>query len=54
MVRNLFGCLVAVLVLTGCTSLQQRLDKFLGVKEGDTAQELAWEGMDEIDMDPDA
>lgn len=44
--RNFFGCLVAVLVLTGCTWLQQRLDKFLGMEEGDTAQELAWDGMD--------
>ena len=44
--RNFFGCLVAVLVLTGCTWLQQRLDKFLGVEEGDTAQELAWDAMD--------
>jgi len=44
--RNFFGCLVAVLVLTGCTSLQQRLDKFLGVEESNTAQELAWDGMD--------
>ena len=46
MVRNLFGCLIAVLVLAGCSSLQQRIDKFLGVKEGDTALELAWQGMD--------
>ena len=33
-------------MLTGCTWLQQRLDKFLGMEEGDTAQELAWDGMD--------
>jgi len=44
--RKFFGCLVAVVLLTGCSSLQQRIDKFLGVQEGDTAQELAWQGMD--------
>jgi outer membrane protein assembly factor BamD len=46
MQRRFCACLVAVLMLSGCTSLQQQLDKFLGVQEGGTAQELAWEGMD--------
>jgi outer membrane protein assembly factor BamD len=44
--RKFFGCLVALLVLSGCSSLQQRINKFLCVQEGDTAQELAWDGMD--------
>ena len=39
-------CLIILVVLTGCTSLQDSIDKFLGVEEGDTADELAWEGMD--------
>ncbi len=47
--RNFFGCLIAVLVLTGCTWLQQRLDKFWGGEEGDTAQELAWDAMDDYE-----
>jgi len=38
--------LITLLVLTGCSSLQDRIDKFLGVDEGDSAQELAWDGMD--------
>ena len=40
------GCLLALLMLSSCSWLQQRIDKFLGVEEGDTAQELAWDGMD--------
>jgi outer membrane protein assembly factor BamD len=39
-------CLIILVVLTGCTSLQDSIDKFLGVEGGDTADELAWEGMD--------
>jgi outer membrane protein assembly factor BamD len=38
--------LILLLVLTGCSSLQDSFDKFLGVDEGDSAQELAWDGMD--------
>ena len=34
------------MVLTGCTSLRDSIDKFLGIEEGGTADELAWEGMD--------
>ncbi len=44
--RNFFGCLVALLMLSGCSSLKQQIDKFLGKEEGNTAQELAWDGMD--------
>ena len=44
--RNFLGCLVALLLLSGCTWLQQRIDKYLGLEQGDTAQELAWDGMD--------
>lgn len=40
------ACLIILLVLAGCSSLQDRIDKFLGVEEGDSAQELAWDGMD--------
>jgi outer membrane protein assembly factor BamD len=43
---HIFGCLAAILMLSGCSSLQQRIDKLLGKEEGNTAQELAWEGMD--------
>jgi outer membrane protein assembly factor BamD len=39
-------CLIILVVLTGCTSIQDSIDKFLGIEEGDTADELAWEGMD--------
>jgi outer membrane protein assembly factor BamD len=44
--RIAIGCLITLLVLTGCSSLQDRIDKFLGTDEGDSAQELAWDGMD--------
>ncbi len=44
--RLAIGCLIILLVLTGCSSVQDRIDKFLGVDEGDSAQELAWDGMD--------
>ena len=44
--RYFLGCLVALLMLSGCSSLQQRIDKLLGREEGNTAQELAWDGMD--------
>ena len=44
--RIAIGCLIVLLVLTGCSSVQDRIDKFLGVDEGDSAQELAWDGMD--------
>ena len=39
-------CLIILVVLTGCTSLQDSIDKLLGVEEAHTADELAWEGMD--------
>ena len=39
-------CLISLVVLTGCSSLKDTIDKFLGVEEGDTAEELAWDGMD--------
>jgi len=39
-------CLIILVVLTGCTSLRDSIDKFLGIEEGGTADELAWEGMD--------
>jgi outer membrane protein assembly factor BamD len=38
--------LIILVVLTGCTSLRDSIDKFLGIEEGGTADELAWEGMD--------
>jgi outer membrane protein assembly factor BamD len=38
--------LTILLVLTGCSSLQNSIDKLLGIEEGDTAEELAWDGMD--------
>jgi outer membrane protein assembly factor BamD len=44
--RIIIVSLVALLVLAGCSSLQDSIDKFLGVDEGDSAQELAWDGMD--------
>jgi len=44
--RIAIGCLIIWLVLTGCSSLQDSIDKFLGTDEGDSAQELAWDGMD--------
>jgi outer membrane protein assembly factor BamD len=40
------ACLIALLMLTGCASVQDKIDKFLGAEEGDTAQELAWQGME--------
>ena len=39
-------CLTIFVVLSGCTSLQESIDKLLGVEEGGNADELAWEGMD--------
>jgi outer membrane protein assembly factor BamD len=41
--------LIFVLMLTGCGSLQDKINKFLGAKEADTARELAWEGMDDYE-----
>lgn len=38
--------LIILLVLTGCTSIQDRVDKFFGMEEESTADELAWAGMD--------
>jgi outer membrane protein assembly factor BamD len=38
-----------LLVVAGCSSLQNSIDKFLGTEEGDTAEELAWDGMDAYD-----
>ena len=40
------ACLTLLLLISGCTSVQDKIDKFLGTEEGDTAQELAWDGMD--------
>jgi outer membrane protein assembly factor BamD len=42
-------CLIILLVVAGCSSLQNSIDKFLGTEEGDTAEELAWDGMDAYD-----
>ena len=47
--HNFFGCLLAVLMLIGCSSLQQRIDKLLGREEAHTAQELAWNGMEDYE-----
>ena len=44
--RIAIGCLIIWLVLTGCSSLQDGIDKIFGTDEGDSAQELAWDGMD--------
>jgi outer membrane protein assembly factor BamD len=41
--------LIILLVLTGCTSIQNSVDKFFGMEEEDTADELAWAGMDAYD-----
>ena len=38
--------LIVLLVTTGCTSMKDQLNKILGIEEGGTAQELAWDGMD--------
>ena len=40
------GCLFVLLVLTGCSTVQDQIDKFFESDEGDSAQELAWDGMD--------
>lgn len=40
------ACLISLLLLSGCTSFQEKIDKFFGTEEGDSAQELAWDGMD--------
>ena len=47
--HNFFGCLLAALMLIGCSSLQQRIDKLLGREEAHTAQELAWNGMEDYE-----
>ena len=47
--HNFFGCLIAALMLIGCSSLQQRIDKLLGREEAHTAQELAWNGMEDYE-----
>lgn len=39
-------CLVLLLILTGCTTIRNQFNKILGIEEGGTAQELAWDGMD--------
>ena len=41
--------LIILLVLTGCTSIQNSVDKFFGMEEEGTADELAWAGMDAYD-----
>ena len=38
--------LIILLVLTGCSSIQDSVDKFFGMEEESTADELAWVGMD--------
>jgi outer membrane protein assembly factor BamD len=38
--------MLALLVVTGCTTLKDQYDKFFGGEETGTAQELAWDGMD--------
>ena len=47
--HKFFGCLLAALMLIGCSSLQQRIDKLLGREEAHTAQELAWNGMEDYE-----
>ena len=47
--HNFFGFLIAVLMLIGCSSLSQRIDKLLGREEAHTAQELAWNGMEDYE-----
>ena len=39
------GCLMIWVVLTGCSSVQDKIDEFFGMEEGETAAEIAWEGM---------
>ncbi len=38
--------LLVLLVTTGCTTMKDQFNKILGIEEGGTAQELAWDGMD--------
>ena len=38
--------MLALLVVTGCTTLKNQYDKYFGGEETGTAQELAWDGMD--------
>ena len=38
--------MLALLVVTGCTTLKDQYDKYFGGEEIGTAQELAWDGMD--------
>ena len=42
-------CLIVLLVATGCTTLKNQYNKIFGVEEAGTAQELAWEGMDDYE-----
>ncbi len=39
-------CLVVMLIATGCSSVENQLNKLFGIDDGGTAQELAWDGMD--------
>lgn len=39
-------CLIVLLVATGCSTIKDQVDKFLGIEDADSAQGLAWEGMD--------
>lgn len=39
-------CLVALLIATGCSTIEKQYDKLFGIDDGGTAQELAWDGMD--------
>ena len=38
--------LIALLVMSGCSSISDRLDKLFGGQEESSAQELAWDGME--------
>ena len=38
--------LVVMMIATGCSSVEKQLNKFFGIDDGGTAQELAWDGMD--------
>jgi len=39
-------CLILLVLITGCASLENSIDKLLGTDEEDTADQLAWDGMD--------
>ena len=41
-----FICLVLLLVVTGCSTIEKQIDELFGIDDGGSAQELAWDGMD--------